>query len=140
MELALKSGRKITLGTLRQSRTYAGMLAGYPHKRANDRTIEQILAEAQKLTVDQSRPLLIDPVIVVRGGAPIAGIGHEERLPEVVCVAGFESDALAKPGSEPYSSLIVVWFQDEFGLPTDAHILNQLRAIDWERRAIDWCW
>jgi hypothetical protein len=140
LKLILNSGRKISLAMLRQNRTYEGHLAGYPHKRMNDDTIELLLAEAPKLTLDQGKPLLIDPVISVRDLGARAFMGPEERMPEVACVARFDSDALAKLGSEPYSSLTIVWFQEAFGVPTETTILEQIRAIDWENRATDWCW
>ena len=140
LKLTLNSGRVISLGVLCQDRTYEGHLAGYPHKRMNDETIERLLAKAPKLTSDQGKPLLIDPVISVRDRGARAIMGPEERLPEVACVARFDSNALAKIGSEPYSSLTIVWFQEAFGVPTDATILEQIRAIDWEDRATDWCW
>jgi hypothetical protein len=47
---------------------------------------------------------------------------------------------LNRPGSEPYSSLAVAWFQNEFAMPIDAEVLNQIRKIDWERHAKDWNW
>jgi hypothetical protein len=36
------------------------------------------------------------------------------------------------------SSAVVIWLQEHFGLPTDEHILMQLRDLDWPAHAWDW--
>lgn len=59
-------------------------------------------------------------------------------LPAVGTIARLDSDAPARDRSEIYSSVIAVWFQDEFGMVRDERTLEQLRHLDWERWATDW--
>ena len=138
MDLFLKCGRYIKLGLLRQTRTYGGLLAGYPYKRMNDRMIERTLSEASRIALRGGKALLLAPAIRSNLANQDGVLGPEESLPKITTIARFDSDGLTGTDSEQYSSLTVVWFQDEFGVPTDPRILEQLRAIDWNRAAQDW--
>ena len=37
-----------------------------------------------------------------------------------------------------FSSAVLVWFQDDWGLPTDEAVLASLRAVRWRDVAWDW--
>lgn len=63
-----------------------------------------------------------------------------ERLPDVACMGVFDSVGLNRKESEPYSSMVIVWFQDKFALPIDEGVLSQIRRQDWDERAKDWMW
>jgi len=63
-----------------------------------------------------------------------------ELLPSTTCIALFNSTALSRRDSEPYSSMVVVWFQNEFALPIEDEVLGLIRRIDWESQAADWNW
>jgi len=64
----------------------------------------------------------------------------EERLPAITCIADFQSGELARPGSEPFSSAAVVWFQEEFGHSVSEMVLAGIKSMDWESVAKDWMW
>lgn len=130
MDIILTSGRKVYLGEIHQSRTYAGVLAGKPNEWTNKSRIRELLEAAQKFTVAGGTPLLIDP-----DPATVSS-----SLPAITCIAVLESGELRRPGSEPYSSLTAVWFQETFALPIDASIQERIRATDWEKHAKDWIW
>ena len=53
------------------------------------------------------------------------------KMPGVVC-AGLFSDS--PDGS---SCVLAVWYQDEFALPIDERVVDQLRGIDWSRFCYD---
>ena len=123
----LTSGRRVTLARLHQARTYAGVLAGKPGPRLNQDLIDELVAEAEEYGGD-TRPCLIAP------NAEAFAV----RLPSIACIAVLESGEL-KEGTEPYSGMTVVWFQDEFGPPFPAEVDAQIRALDWEAAAHEWC-
>ena len=158
MKITLSSGREITLARLEQWRTYAGMLAGVPNRESNGRIIERTRAVALQHSLEGTSPVLLPPRVTpielkphsaeylrrtgmtAEQSAARDQQRHYEQLPAVVCVAVFDSGKLAKPDSEPYSSLTVFWFQDEFALPLDPQVLAHIQSLDWEALATDWCW
>ena len=127
MRVHLRSGRTIALSRLEQWPTYYGVLCGRPNARINEGFITQALDQARERNPNGAEPFLL---------APPAG----DLLPRVSCIATFDSGELARPGSEPYSSLTVVWFHEEFGVPAGGKVMEQLSTIDWEVLAFDWCW
>ncbi len=139
MNIHQASGRTLSMGRLSQWRTYDGLLAGIPDKEINLPRVGELLDQARKLAVAGCEVFLIEPVLKVReldrGGENVV----EERLPAISCAARFDSGALT-PSGEPYSSLVVAWFQEAFGVPTDGDILRQIADIDWERHAAEWNW
>jgi len=117
----------IELVRLEQSRTYYGVLAGKLFPTVRPRRIEDALERARKDSLEGTEPLLL---------APPEGL----ELPEVTTIATFDSGELKRAGSEPYSSLTVVWFQEGFGVEVGERVLGQLREVDWEGLAKDWIW
>ncbi len=126
MDIKLRCGRTISLIQLQQSRTHYGFLAG-PVARIKGRHIAEVLDEARALWPHGPEPFLLSPA---------AG----DELPRVTCIGTFDSDGLVQRGSGPNSSLTVVWFQDEFGVPQRGRVLEQIAALDWETLAMDWSW
>jgi len=55
----------------------------------------------------------------------------------VTCVGYFQDTQPTRDPSKHLSILTVVWFQDEFAMPIESFILEQLRAIDWDQAAED---
>lgn len=137
-ELVLNSGRRVTLQALQQSQTYAGWMEGAPWAEWNDRRVERALRDAG------GRPVLIPPArrdYLRQPGDMHGRPGFRGRvaewLPMVACVGTFQGTRTARDPSKDLSVLVAVWFQDEFALPIAAEVLDQLRAVDWERAAED---
>lgn len=135
MKIVLASGREISLSNLRQGKTYAGMLNGFFDARVAQYEIEQLIDEARELSVEGCEPFLIQPVLNV---TQLPSGRTQEKLPPIACIARFSSNELKRPDSEPYSSLVFAWFQDKFAMPIDAEVLDEIKAVDWERHAKDW--
>ena len=125
---ALPSGRVVSVAELHQRQTYAGVLAGKPGPHLN-RVVTDGLLEEAKLYGIAREPRFIRPSDHAWAG----------RLPSVACVAVLESSQLARPGSEPYSSMTIVWLQDELGPPFAAEFGAFVQTIDWEASAQEWC-
>ena len=54
-------------------------------------------------------------------------------------IVNFDSD-IGIDEDDDGSRVVVIWFQDKFGIDVDDHTRGQLRAIDWERYAEGWSW
>jgi hypothetical protein len=61
-QLKLRCGRTVTLRSIEQTMTYAGLLIGAPTTEVNTRTIRQTLAFAKQRCVSGAEPHLIPPV------------------------------------------------------------------------------
>lgn len=136
--IKLTSGRGIALGEFHQFNLYAGMLAGIPSDTA--RFAADAINEANLLVRQQLPMLMLQPMFREFDYARIRGEARTKHraLPPIASVAVFSSSTLESSPDNIYSSLKVIWFQETFGLPADPHILDQLRAIDWEREAMSW--
>ena len=60
-----------------------------------------------------------------------------ETLPPILSVAVFDSDNVGH--MEACSSALVVWYQDQWGLPTTL-VAKVLQQLDWAEYASDWTW
>ena len=124
-----------------QWRTYAGHLAGIPHREINN----HLLAEGSKIAANklatETPVALIEPRRRTIKG-PLFGNKQPERqyerLPGTTCCAVFESPKPVKSEAGDGSSLIVVWLQDDWAMPIAAGVLKLIRGLDWEAQAKDW--
>lgn len=134
-DITLTDGRNIRIDELRQFGTYSGLLAGLPDAEMSSRLIERLLENARELGAGD--PYLISPRVRRREVQRGEEIRTEERLPPVACAACFTSGEIAG-SNEPYSLLVVAWFQERFG-DIDDSVKECLVAVDWDRRATPWC-
>lgn len=148
--LQLASGREIILDKLTQSRTYAGLLEGTPNRKSNDLSIRWLLQRIARENPEMAESYLIEPQrrdYFLDPGDMQADIDRQrdrpvelkhipEWLPPIVCVGEFRSLQPARDNTKHASSLIVVWYQDDFGL--DSVATEPLRLVDWEKLATDW--
>jgi uncharacterized protein (TIGR02996 family) len=58
-------------------------------------------------------------------------------IPRMVCVGRLSSYHHARDPQQFGSELTVLWFQDDMALPIDPVVREQIRAIDWERHAVE---
>ena len=137
MKLTLADGREISLDSLEQHRTYAGVLCGRFSARDHDERIARFVEEARKRLPGLATVHVIPPVRTplpykANSSAPVA-----ERLPPVVSVAVFESSTVANDEGEMFSSAAFLWFQPGFGLP-DELARKSMQDVDWRAVATDW--
>ena len=141
-EIEQISGRKIWLTQLHQYGTDGGRMAGIP--QACDRYIESALKMAVTFCGEgEKAPVVLPPRLIrlpihthpsmqefLDAGRPQA------QLPGITSIGKFYSDSIAEEAL--VSIAVVIWYQDAFGLPTDEHVLAQLRELDWLAHAWDW--
>ncbi len=140
--IKLSCGRRIHLEELCQYRTYRGLLEGLPTKWLNREIIGRAKENVAKKLWSPGTPFLIQPVETPMDVPKERWFRHEEdwqpvQIPEIVCIAEFTSYDPARDGDEDYSYLNLVWFQNEFALPIDPGVEEQIRGIDWNGVASD---
>ena len=136
--IELPAERTIGLAEFHQFSIYAGMLAGIPSDTA--RFAADAIKGANLLIPQQLPMLMLQPMFreFDYSRSRDEALTKHRALPPIASVAVFSSSTLESSPDNSFSSLKVIWFQEAFGLPTDSHILDQLRTIDWEHEAAGW--
>ena len=140
--LRLKSGRQIYLEEIAQWRTYGCLLEGIPRKQLNDEIIANSIPIARN-KISYSGPIhLVQPRIkaikLTRDKSQTSRLGSKyEQIPSITCAAIFDSPQPARDKACFSSSLIILWFQDNWAMPIDSHILIKIRNVDWDKLAED---
>jgi hypothetical protein len=145
--LSLDSGRTIHLTFLKQGGTYAGVLAGSPRSDPlfNDRVVKNAIGYAASdlrcaaTEIAVLAPRLLRTAEAKQPDGQEPGSAAIDYLPPIRTLARFESSPVADKDAD-WSSLVVLWFQDTYGLPEAGHVTEQLRALDWDRLAEDQSW
>lgn len=151
-ELILDCGRKITLDSLTQKRTYAGLQVGHPSKDSNDHRIKWDLEYARGLPESLGDPHLIEPerrdfrvtpgdmqyVIDRQSDRHPDDLHIPEWMPEVCSIGMFRSSSPARDTRKDWSALTLVWYQADFGSDTGA--VSAIRTVDWTKYAVDLEW
>ena len=141
--IQLASGRSIRMTEIAQDATYGGWVFGTPSHQQNEAIIQSTLSSVRERYFGLG--YLIRPT-----ETPLPPDPHDPkqperaRLPFVRCVAEFSSGPVVIDeshdiswGLSMFSNLVLVWFQDEFALPIDSAVVEQIRLIEWERYAQD---
>jgi hypothetical protein len=137
--IELQSGRRISLDSLTQSRTYAGLLEGLPTVEMSQRIIDRLIATERERGWWVGEPYLIPPVFTPLEfwREKLYPFGEPAAIPQITCVGRFRSFPPARDPEAHYSELTVIWFQDQFAFPLHPGILEHLRLLDWDRLARD---
>ena len=156
-KLNLDCGFQVTLSSLSQSVPSSNtiILEGMPPPGRDGRRIDRLIDCARKAHKYFGKPHLIEPEYNVRVEAlpnrrrpwiqkmGLRKTSHLEpktveikTLPRIECIGVFNSGEPARGENYCFSSLIVVWFQNQFGI--DQSILEKIRLIDWDKYATNW--
>lgn len=140
--LTLPTGRRIRLKRLYQFDVYGGMLCGLPLD-PDWHFVDAVKTAKDHFPNHGMMPVVLEPVFHAGQIMRRSRDGGETcepwlKLPEVCTIAEFDSNKPARNEYEVYSSVLAIWFQDLYGLPDDAHTLEQLGNLDWEKHGYDW--
>lgn len=163
----LEDGREINIKSINQCLAYDHVLEGIPYGPNYSFTVnlhfrwarERYPSRKIKLLKPRLRPLAIpeDELNELRSRWVKSNEirtkfseGHqlssyeimESEWPEPVCIGSVCCRALfeSKPIDDEagmLSELIVIWFQDGFAMPIDPDVIEQIKAIDWNKEAED---
>ena len=141
LEFLLPSERRIKLNQLHQYYVYEGKLAGLPgDPEAN--FLSAINSAEGYFPNYGATPLILEPEFHF-GKKPMAMRDEGEvyanwlKLPDICTIAEFTSDSPARDRAKYRSHLVVIWFQDQYGLPCSEYITTQLQTLDWKSYAVD---
>lgn len=141
LSLTLPTGRQIRLNRIYQFGTYSGTLCGSPNYP--ERYLIQAVKMAKQIFPDHGMPPAVLEPVLQTGVSPKRREDEPAQepwlqLPMVCTLAEFDSNEPARDEYEVYSSVLVIWFQDHYGMPEDVRTLEQLGNLDWEKYGYDW--
>lgn len=148
--ISLRCGRKITMKSLMQEMTYGDLIEGVPTSKMNDNKLKWIDERMRRDGWFAGQvPFLIPPVRrdFLREPGDMASNQHGGRVPEwmpaITCIGRFASHPTKNPnmnGSSLFiksSSLLIIWFQEDYAMPISEIALQAIIAIDWNSHAKD---
>ncbi|MGV3610074.1 MAG: hypothetical protein ACO1N0_03930 [Fluviicola sp.] len=111
---------EVSMEKLVQKYTYDGLLEGLPGEIVN-RMVLNNLEQSAKNDLHQEEIHILLPRAM------------NEEFPPVVCIAYMECLAVFKNSKKNYSSLGVIWFQDDFAFPIETAVLEQFKSIPFRK-------
>lgn len=135
-QITTLTGRELELRELSQTLTYGGLLEGLPTRKRNQKYLEHVIARHR--TAQQPPVFLLTPVetaIQLESGETYP-FGDPATLARITCVGLFRSKPVGS--ADPIlnrSELRVIWLQNEFALPIESSVLDELSKLDWESLA-----
>lgn len=126
---------EVKIESLCQSETYKDVLFGYPTEHRNNRLINSILRKAhqtnnpQSVYLIQSEQKLIDEDIE-KYKSPL---DIPKEIPKIECHLRVTSDKVNNDKNQTNSTMLIIWFQDDFAFPIDPLILEQIKTIPYRK-------
>jgi hypothetical protein len=135
-QITTVTGRELELRELTQLLTYSGLLEGLPTRKRNQKYLEHIVAKYR--TAQHPPVFLLTPIetAIELDPGETNPFGDPARLARITCVGLFRSKPVG--GADPIfnrSELRVIWLQNEFALPIEPSILDELSKLDWDSLA-----
>ena len=132
--ITLSTGCEVVLEELNQRLTYEGLIEGLPTTSMNKKYLDRLVAEQRQMR-PKSPVHLLTPV-----GTPMKWRGEEwypfgtpARLPGVTCIGRFGS----RNSPLSYTELTVIWLQNEFAMPIESSVLEEVVRLDWDALAAE---
>ncbi len=136
MDIILKNEIEVEIRELHQWGTYNGLLEGVPTDKSNKRTIERIIKRAQEICHMNEHYLIEPKQTPLEINRPYR-FGIPMSLPSVVCIAELWYHQPARNEEMHASSLLLIWFQNEYCFPIEDNIIDEFKAVDWKKFALD---
>lgn len=137
MKLIVEQNREVNIVGIYQWPTYSGLLEGLPTRKLNKLILERIVSRAKGICYSDDT-YLIEPKEESLLHVKDYAFGVPMHLPEIVCIADLNCLDPIKDKSMSGSSLVVIWFQNEYCFPIDDEILVKLTKLPWSKYSKDY--
>ncbi|NHN25988.1 hypothetical protein FIA58_009910 [Flavobacterium jejuense] len=130
--LIIENNKEVTIKSIKQWHTYGGLLEGIPNDKMNARIIERTKIEAKEFS-HMEEIYLIEPKempIDYDGKYPF---GNPAALPGVTCVAELWHNDVFRDTNKMFSSLCIIWFQEDYAFPIDEEIVKAIKEIPFSK-------
>ena len=134
----------VTITRIMQWRTYDGLLEGLPTIEMNNRHLTVAKEEAKKFCW-QDEIYLIEPeqtpISYDEGKYGKYPFGKPASLPQVTCIAKIKClSTTFKDKTKDYSSLGIIWFQENYAFPIDKNVLEKIKEIPFRESCGEFEW
>lgn len=113
---------EVSISSLEQFLTYGNMLEGIPDQGYNEEIIYRV-----GLDKDFNEIFVIEPQQTKISYSS----DNKYTIPSVICKVTVQSTKNLKDTSKDFSSLRIVWFQDDYAFPIDKEIIEKLKEIPY---------
>lgn len=130
--LIIENNKEVTIKSIKQWHTYGGLLEGIPTDKMNTQIIERTKIEAKEFS-RMEEIYLIEPKqepIDYDGNYPF---GNPAALPGVTCVAELWHNDVFRDTDKMFSSLCIIWFQEDYAFPIDEEIVKDIKEIPFSK-------
>jgi len=131
-ELTVDGNKQVSIKRIKQWYTYDGLLEGLPTTRMNNRILEDAKEDA-KIFCGLEEIYLIEPQQTPLSYSGKYPFGDPASMPNVTCIAELWYHATFKDKEKDFSSLGVIWFQNDFAFPIDKEIIEKLKEIPFSK-------
>ncbi|MGV7106843.1 hypothetical protein [Flavobacterium sp. U410] len=131
-KLIIETNKEVTIKRIKQWYTYYGLLEGLPTDKMNERIINRTKKEAKEFSgLDEI--YLIEPkqtLIDYDGKYPF---GNPVSLPGITCIAELWHNDVFRNTDKMFSSLCLIWFQEDYAFPIEKDILDKIKEIPFSK-------
>lgn len=130
--LIIETNKEVTIKRIEQWHTYGGLLEGIPTDKMNERIIDRTKKETEEF-FGMKEIFLIAPKqtpIDYDGKYPF---GNPASLPGVTCVAELWHNDVFRDTDKMFSSLCIIWFQEDYAFPIEKDILSKIKEIPFSK-------
>lgn len=127
-ELFIEGNKEVTIKRIKQWLTYDGLLEGLPTARMNNGILLDVKEDAKKFCGFDEVYLIEPPLTPIHydGKYPF---GEPVSLPKVTCIIELWYYTTFRDSEKDFSSLGVIWFQDDYAFPIDKEIIEEMKKI-----------
>lgn len=133
--ITIDNDLEVKIESLCQSETYKDVLFGYPTEHRNNSLINSILRKAHQTNNPQSvyliqpeQRLIDDDIEKYKSPLDIP-----KELPNIECHLRVTSDRVTNDKNQTDSTMLIIWFQDEFAFPIDPFVLEKIKTIPYRK-------
>ena len=115
---------EVYISSIEQFLTYANMIEGHPSQGYNEEVIYR-----------EGKDKRFNEIFVIEPKQRQISYLSEDNysIPLVTCRVTVQSNKNLKDASKDFSSLRIVWFQDDYAFPIDKEIIEKLKEIPYQK-------
>lgn len=130
--LIIENNKEVTIKRIKQWHTYGGLLEGIPTDKMNARIIERTKIDAKEFS-RMEEIYLIEPKQEPIDYDGNYRFGNPAALPGVTCIAELWHNDVFRDTDKMFSSLCIIWFQEDYAFPIDEEIVKAIKKIPFSK-------